>query len=195
MRRLIKTVLIAILGLSLPFGAYAQRTAVGRYFISIGQQGTFYGLTEGLPSGGASIEFGQYLLNSYWFAGISAADMNQKANTDPSYFYDNLICSAYGGWKYRVIKSYSRGFNVYLGGSAFIGLNSYEVFRKLKEEHSGNFSQNEFIYGIQPDLECEIYMGSRVALLLQTRLQVAFSESFSSGLFLPIASLGIRINL
>ncbi len=196
MKRLIGiTSLIGLLFFGTSNLSSAQRTAVNRFFVGIEQQGTFHGLHNGLPSGGLMLECGQYLLNSFWYCGVSASNMNQETDTSPSYFYDNVIYAVHSGWKYRLVGTYSRGFNLYLGGSAFVGINSHEVFRPLREEHSGSFAQNEFIYGVQPSLEFEIYTGSKVAILAAAELQTAFSNSFGSGLFLPVASIGARINL
>ncbi len=175
--------------------ASAQRTAVDRGFISISQVTSI----SSLPSGGMEIEGGRYLLNSLWSVGAMAIDRNQRVSisngTSEEDYYDHLMWAIHGGWKYRFIHSYSRAFNLYIGARAYLGANHYEVFKSLPAELDGGFPTAEFIYGVQPELECEIFMGSRLALLLSAQIPVTFSAYYSPVLLFPAASFGLRLNL
>ena len=176
--------------------ASAQRTAPGKVFIGLDQYASGYSI----PSGGAGIEAGQYLISSYWKAGLRAVDWNQKyassAGADgDSQWFDHILWNLYGGWMYRIAGTYGRTFNVYFGGGAFIGINHYEVFRKLSTEISPDFRKAEFVYGVDPELEFEIFPFRKVALVLGIQSPLTFSSSLSTDFWHLSASLGIRINL
>ena len=178
------------------FRASAQRTAPGKVFIGVDQYVSGYSI----PSGGAGIEAGQYLISSYWKAGLRAVDWNQKyassagADAGPQWF-DHIHWSLYGGWMYRIAGTYGRTFNVYLGGGAFIGINHYEVFRKLPSEISPDFGKAEFVYGVDPELEFEVFPFRKVAFVLGVQSPLTFSSTLGTDFWHLSASLGIRINL
>ncbi len=175
---------------------FAQRTSAQRAFIGASQVATIRNYpSPGLDiSGGLDIKGGQYLLNSYWHAGARVTNWNWKTESNDA-MIDYVLWGVYGGWSYRIISTYSRFFNVYAGAIAFLGCNHYEVFKKLPAELTGTFPKSEFAYGVEPSLECEIFLGSRIALLIGAQLPITFSRYFSSGMWHPTASLGFRINL
>ncbi len=178
-------------GLISPGYAYAQRTSVDRSFIGLSQVTTF----SGTPSGGLCLEGGRYLLNSYWSVSAKVANWNQLTDASNEHQFDHMIWGVQGGWKYRIIHTYSRALNVYTGAKLFIGGNHYEVFKPLPPEYTGSFPECEFIYGVEPEIEFEAFVSSHVAFILAVQLPINFSSYFSSGMWNPTASLGIRINL
>ncbi len=171
--------------------AHAQRTSVDRPFIGLSQVTTF----SSTPSGGLCLEGGRYLLNSYWSVSAKVTNWNQLTDASDEHQFDHVIWGVQGGWKYRIIHSYSRMLNVYAGGKVFIGGNHYEVFKSLPPEYTGSYPECEFIYGVEPEIECEVFVSSHVAFVLAGQLPINFSTYFSSGMWNPTASLGIRINL
>ena len=167
-----------------------------------------------IPSGGLGIEAGQYLLRSLWKVELRAVDWNQKVagETDetataeggeeveavgeaaPVYF-DHVLWNLSGNWMYRLLASYDRRFNLYVGAGAFVGLNKYEVFHKLPEEMPGEFHDEEFVYGAEPRLDIEIFPFRRTAIVLGLQSPFTLSSSLKTDQWHVSASLGIRINL
>ena len=180
---------------AVPFGAFAQRTSAGKPFIGLA------GFVSGysIPSAGVGIEGGQYLLGSYWKAGVRAVDWNQKiaglSDGNSPAFFDHILWNLSGSWMYRVLGSYGRTVNLYIGAGAFLGLNHYEVFHKLPPELAGDFPKVEFIYGAEPEIDFEIFPFRRVAFVLGIQSPLTLSSSLPTDLWHLSASLGIRFNL
>ena len=189
---LISVVLLTAVSLT----ASAQRTSPGRAFFGIHQHVSGYAV----PSGGLSLEGGQYLLHSYWKAGARALDWNQKVtgaaapDGDPVLF-DHVLWTLSGAWLYRLWGSYGRRLNLYAGGGAFLGLNRYEVFRKLPTELDGEFPAAEFVYGVEPEVDLEVFPFRRTALVLGIQSPFTLSSSLGTDLWHLGGSLGIRFNL
>lgn len=188
------TAIILIIANSL--SASAQRTSSGKAFVGIHQYASGYAV----PSGGLSLEGGQYLLHSYWKAGVRAVDWNQKVaevldEEGNPVMFDHILWSLSGSWMYRLFGSYGRRFNVYVGAGACLGLNHYEVFRKLPEELSAEFPKVEFIYGAEPALEIEVFPLRRTAVVLGVQSPITLASSLKTDLWHLSASIGIRINL
>jgi len=172
---------------------YAQRTSNKTVHLGLSQQVSCYSI----PSGGLDLYGGMYLMHSYWRAGISATDYNQKisgTNVNGEYF-DHVHFLAYGDWMYRVLGSYSRSVNLYAGGGIFLGCNAYELFRKLPQEYRTGYPSAEFIYGIRPSIEMEAFVSKKVAIILGVHSPITFSSSISTDIWHVVGSLGVRVNL
>ncbi len=178
-----------------PWRASAQRTADRTVFLGLSQMVS----ASALPSGGVTLEGGQYLLNSYWKAGVSAVDWNQRYNnpdgTLERAWFDHIHYTLQGGWMYRLASTYSRSFSLYGGASAFLGCNSFNGFRPLPAEYTGGYPRAEFIYGFFPELELEWYPFRRTGFTLSVRSPFTFSSSLETDLWHITGAVGIRINL
>ena len=176
--------------------AFAQRTSTGIVFIGVNQFVSGYAI----PSGGFGIEGGQYLVSSYWKVGVRAVDWNQKVadildEEGNRVWFDHILWNLSGSWMYRLAGTYSRRFNLYVGAGAFLGLNQYEVFKKLPSELQGEFPKVEFVYGVEPSIDIEVFPFRRVALVLGIQSPVTLSSSLKTDLWHLSGSLGVRINL
>ncbi len=175
--------------------ATAQRTAEGSIFIGVSQMVSAYAI----PSGGMDICAGGYLNNSLWKAGVRVVDWNHHISSDTEVdhdeLFDHIAWSLHGGWRYRLLCTYNRALSLYLGGDAFIGLNQYEALRKLPDELSTGLPECEFIYGVCPEVELEIFVSRNVALTLGALLPVTLGSSLKSDKWNLTGSLGVRINL
>ena len=191
--------------------ADAQRTAYGSKFISIEPMVTAYCV----PSGGADLNFGGYQRASYWRVGVRVADWNHRIDTgeellngdvteddgdnlpavEDEPMFDHVQASVYGGWRWRFISSYTRAFNVYAGADAFVGLNKLQVLRKLDEEMKIACPGEEFAYGVVPEVEMEIFLGRRVALLLGVQCPITLGTSLQTDTWNLTGTLGLRFNL
>lgn len=173
----------------------AQRTAEGSILIGASQMVSAYSI----PSGGMDICAGGYLSNSLWKAGVRAVDWNHRISSDTGAahdeLFDHIAWSLYGGWRYRLLCTYNRALSLYLGGDAFIGLNQYEALRKLPDELSTGLPGYEFIYGVCPEAELEIFVSRSVALTLGAQLPVTLGSSLKSDKWNLTGSIGTRINL
>lgn len=173
---------------------FAQRTSEGTFFVGIEQMAS----VSSVPSGGLAASCGSYLRNSYWKAGISVVDYMQKTSLPDKTagpVFDHMHFRAEGGWLYRLCSTYSRNISLYLGGSAYIGMQSYYIFRKLPSEVSTSGGRSEFIYGIQPEILSEFFVSKKVALTLGIQGPFTFGSSLSTDLWHLTASLGVRVNL
>jgi len=196
MRRLLFILTIGfILFVSATPEASAQRTSKGRVFVGLNQMVSVYSI----PSGGLAVEAGQYLLRSYWKAGVSAVDWNQRYNnaegTLEGVWFDHIHYTVSGGWMYRLLGSYSRTVSLYGGALAFLGVNSYRGFRPLPEEFSTGYPDAGFIYGAAPALELEVFPFRKVALVLGVHSPFTLSSTLETDLWHVTGSLGLRINL
>lgn len=189
-RVLFSVIAVFICILACPEKCCAQRTSSGTSFIGATQIVSAYVI----PSGGLDIHFGQYLLNSYWKTSLSAVDWMQKTDVQGVVF-DRMHLVLEGGWMYRLAKNYSRSFNLYAGGGAFLGYNFHEVFAKLPKEMTTDLPNGDFIYGLRPSVEMECFISRKVALTMGVQAPLTFSSSFSSDLWHVTGSLGIRINI
>ena len=190
--------------------ASAQRTSQGEVFVGLAPYVSGYSI----PSGGLGIEAGQYLLHSLWKVELRAVDWNQKVagetdetvtaegdeevevieETAPVYF-DHVLWNLSGNWMYRLLASYDRRFNLYVGAGAFVGLNKYEVFHKLPEEMPGEFPEEEFVYGAEPRIDVEFFPVRRTAIVLGLQSPLTLSSSLKTDRWHVSASLGVRISL
>ncbi len=175
--------------------ASAQRTADRTVFLGLSQMVS----ASALPSGGVTLEGGQYLLNSYWKAGVSAVDWNQRYSvpdgTPGREWFDHIHYTLQGGWMLRLAGSYSRSFSLYGGASAFIGCHSYNGFRPLPAEYTLGCTGAEFVYGLFPEIELEWYPFRRTAFTLSVRSPFTFSSSLETDLWHLTGAVGLRFNL
>lgn len=191
----------------------AQRTASGSKFISIEPMVTAYCV----PSFGADLNFGGYQRASYWRVGVRAADWNHRIDTGEELLggsgvteddgdilpsdvsdepmFDHVQASVYGGWRWRLISTYSRVFNVYAGADAFVGVNKLQVLKKLDEEMKIACPDEEFAYGCVPEIEMELFLGRRVALLLGVQCPITLGTSLQTDTWNLTGTLGLRFNL
>lgn len=140
---------------------------------------------------GADLTYGQYLLSSYWKAGVSVTEYSYPLEDDLSMGY--LHAAAYGEWMYRLVGTRSRFFNMYGGGGAFLGYEGVDAFSLLPAEAKEGFGSGYFLYGVSMSLEMEVFFSKRVALILGGRLPLNFSSQF--GWFHYQVGAGIRVNI
>lgn len=140
---------------------------------------------------GADLSYGQYLLTSYWKAGVSATEYSHQIDEKTPMGY--LHVAAYGEWMYRLVGTRSRFFNMYGGGGAFLGYEGVDAFGLLPSEVKSDFGSGYFLYGVSVSLELEVFFSRRVALVLGGRLPLNFSSQF--GWFHSQVGAGLRVNI
>lgn len=195
MKRLLLVYLPIIAAALLAVPASAQRTSDKTFAISISPRVSAYSL----PSGGLELSVEQYIFNSYWKAGVCAVDWNQKVHTEEKNeekdYFNHTHWTVRGGWMYRIAGTYNRIFSLYAGGCAFLGANSFYMFKRLPKELDPNYPSLEFIYGIEPALEMEVFVSKKVALTLGVQSPFTFGSSVKTDIWHLTGSLGIRINI
>lgn len=169
-KRLLLTMLVGAL-LLIPFHpASAQRTSSGQSSctLSCSYNGT---------SVSAEAFYQQYTLNGFWEAGIMGADYSAPLRGHGALRYDDL--SAAGGYAFRLAATRSRSLNWYAGAGVFAGIEYLDPLHRLPSYLDLGRSQLSFLYGVYARTTLEIFLGMRVALLVQASLPVNFSSGVS----------------
>lgn len=151
----------------------AQRTMKGQFEIQA--EGLYT-----LSSGGVSVSFGQYLINSYWDCGINATN-RKKGITDgyDDYKIDFSHLEAFGDFMYRLVGTRDRRVNLYGGGGIFLGYEAYDTFSRLPDSidlESVGMAKGSFLYGIHARLEMEAFITPRIAVTVAARTPWNFSS-------------------
>lgn len=151
--------------------ASAQRTMPGQSFVDL--RGTF-------PIGGG-VSYGQYLVSSYWKAGVGTMRQREYLRVDGIVGetpLDVWQAKAEGDFMYRLVSTRSRIFSIYGGGGLWLGAEKVDPFRTLPSDVIVDLDgQYRFIFGATPRLELEFFIGNHVAVLVGGRLPCAvFSQ-------------------
>ena len=186
-----KTTLVGVTVLILCAGtgmeARAQRTMRGESLISAGAHYPFsapYWM-------GADLSYGQYLLSSYWKAGVCATEYSTPLDEEVSMGY--LHAAAYGEWMYRLVGTRNRCLSLYGGGGAFLGYEAIDAWDLLPAERKEEYASGYFLYGLSVSLEIEIFFCRSVAVTIGGRLPMNFSSQF--GFFHSQVGVGLRVNI
>lgn len=171
----------------------AQRTSNRSVHIGLAQQISCYSI----PSGGLDINAGMYSLHSYWKAGLMATDFNVRMGGKyvKGDYFDHTHFVAYGAWMYRLAGTYNRGLNFYLGAGAFVGCNAYELFQPIPDTYEKAYPKSEFIYGLEPSIEMEVFFCPKVAFTFGANFPFTFSSSIETDTANVVGCFGIRICL
>ena len=152
-----------------------QRTMSNQIFASID------GFYNGNLAGG-DIEIGKYTIKAFWFGSLSLSPYSVELSLDDgnalgkTLYLQSLI---YGGYQYRVISSRKRNANLYLGGAAFVGLETFDPSSKLPANIDTGFNKHTFIYGLSPILSFELFVSKIVSLSISGKIPVNFSSKIS----------------
>ena len=164
----------------------AQRTMRGEDMI---EARAVSGAADRFLSGG-EIYYGQYLLKSYWKAGISA--VQYPVRTD-MFLQDSCVhIVAQGQWMYRLAGTRNRQLNLYGGGGVFLGCEAAGGWDGLFSDRPAEEGRFSFLYGLRADLEAEFFITRRTALVVGGSLPVNFSSG--NGNIRWNAGAGFRIN-
>ena len=167
--------------------ANAQRTMRGEGLLTAGAHYPF----SGPYWMGVDLSYGQYLLGSYWRAGVDVTEYTHGLPDDIPMSYLQAVAS--GDWMYRIAGTRSRVLNLYAGAGLFLGYEAADPWSLLPEDYREDFAPGVFIYGARLCLETEIFLSRRVAFVLGGRMPLCFPSQF--GWFRYDAGAGIRLNL
>ena len=168
-------------------GAHAQRTMRGQSMISAHALSCIPAVQEM----GGGIEYAQYLIGGYWFAGADAA--SHMISTTGSYamrYVDMLAC---GGYMHRLLGTRSRSINLYCGGGAFLGYEIYDPKDELPSSISTGLAAGTFLYGVCARAEAEFFIWGRLAITAGFCAPLHFPSPVS--VFRPDARIGLRYNI
>ena len=155
--------------------AGAQRTSSGERQIAVTAGTTF-------SHYGAEVFYGQYLLRGYWFGGLGFHNrLEIDAPSGEKVFFPRL--QGRGGYMYRLLSTYNRALSLYGGGDAFVGVEMLDLYRTLSPTtlqsfHNSGFHDYQFIYGVAPRLEVELFLSPSLALLAGGRAPLCFGSPF-----------------
>lgn len=159
-----KSLIIILSFLLLGLSASAQRTAKGQAFVSLD---ALYTTTHGIAVGG-NVEYGQYLLNSYWDCGVTVANRTSPLNTGHRMEYCDYV--VHGDFMYRLVGTRDRRVSLYGGGGAFLGYEAYDQLRKLPDFIDTGLGSGKFFYGIRAQLLSEFFVADHAALVVRGRI-------------------------
>jgi len=169
MMKEIRRYILVALSLLLLFGgqANAQRTMKGQMFLD---------LAGHYPIGG-SVNVGQYLMPGYWMAGLEELRMREYlllGDTD-AVALDIWHTKLQGSFFYRLVSTRSRALSLYGGAGVWVGLESVDPFKKLPDTIVlPGLPDHKFVFGVTPEVNMEVFMGSHFALVVGGRLPLAF---------------------
>lgn len=155
--------------------AHAQRTAYGERMLSVKGAWTISSL-------GGELQYGQYLMNGFWFGGLNLSNRVEKDEpTSERVHFPRLQLN--GGYMFRLFGSRTRAINIYGGGDAFIGVEMFDFWKILTSPTrlsflETGFSEYRFIYGVAPRAEAEFFVFPSVALLVNARIPICFNTKF-----------------
>ena len=166
---------------------YAQRTMRDQNLLTASMQTP----CTGIKDFGASVSYGRYLLDAYWKASVSVVPRGLNLSTGDR--MDLLSIRAGGDYMYRIASVRSRAFSLYGGGGAFIGYELYDPFSRLPSNIHTGLTDGAFIYGVNANLEAEIFIARKIALIAGCTVPMTFG---SVTRWLRVNAItGIRFNL
>ena len=168
MNKILRYTLLTLALLTLALSASAQRTRSGQMFVDA---------SFGWPME-MRVGTGGYLIPGFWDAGAEAMRMTKLLRRDGEVMDLRLEVwqlKAYGGFRYRLIPTRSRVFNVYVGGDAWVGVEAFDPFKRLPDDIIFNVSTKpSFVFGVTPALEMELFAGNHFAFVFGGRADLAF---------------------
>lgn len=167
--------------------SYAQRTMNDRNILTAGCAASF----SSVKDFGGCISWGRYLLDGYWEVSASAVPRGMALSTGNR--MDMLTVRAEGGYMHRIAATRSRSFNLYTGGSAFIGYEIYDPVRRLPSNINTGLGEGAFVYGIRPSVEAEVFLTRTLAIIIRGSAPLTFSSL--SGWLRVNAGVGLRLNI
>ena len=166
---------------------YAQRTMRDQNLLTASMQTP----CTGIKDFGASVSYGRYLLDAYWKTSVSVVPRGLQLSTGDR--MDLLALRAGADYMYRIASVRSRAFSLYGGGGAFIGYELYDPFSRLPSNIHTGLTDGAFIYGLNGNLEAEIFITKNIAFIAGCTIPMTFG---SVTRWLRInATTGIRFNL
>ena len=166
---------------------YAQRTMRDQSLLTVSMQTPCTGLRDF----GASVSYGRYLLDAYWKTSVSVVPRGLQLSTGDRMDLMDLRVGA--DYMYRIASVRSRAFSLYGGGGAFIGYELYDPFSRLPSNIHTGLTDGAFIYGVNANLEAEIFIARKIALIAGCTVPMTFG---SVTRWLRVNAItGIRFNL
>lgn len=170
-----------------PIGASAQRTMKGQHAIGIEVGASMLRLGDL----GFGLNYSQYLLNAYWQVGTYASDNSIK--TINALDMEYVDCYLQGDYMHRLLCTRSRSISLYGGGGAFIGYEFYDPRRALPANIDIQLPTGNFLYGVNPRIEAEIFIIKRLALTLGGCFPITFSSPLVR--LRPQLKMGLRFDI
>ena len=166
---------------------YAQRTMRDQNLLTVSMQTPCTGIRDF----GASVSYGRYLLDAYWKTSVSVVPRGLQLSTGDR--MDLMALRVGADYMYRIASVRSRAFSLYGGGGVFIGYELYDPFSRLPSNIHTGLTDGAFIYGVNANLEAEIFIARKIALIAGCTVPMTFG---SVTRWLRVNAItGIRFNL
>lgn len=133
-------------------------------------------------------------------------------NDEHGYFDIQRYCIE-GNWMYRLLSSYTRGFNLYAGAGAFAGMTRYGIEQPVpdrytekkgsdylsdqkKSDSTGGIPDKEPCFGVNASIEAEVFITRSIAATAECTIPWTSNSSlkkyFDTELVKPLLSVGLR---
>ncbi len=189
--------------------ATAQRTSRYEWFIDTEYSASPLASPVLDLTHGCSLGVGQYAMESYWRVGVQFNNYHQYIYnyTDLAWQWVDYSYYAFtADWDYRIIKTYSRVFNVYVGGGLICGYREYGTFIKrfgggipeglLTSDGTQVASvKGDFLYGLRANLIAELFFSPKIAFTFRVQPVLPLSNFLPADTFHLATSVGLRFNL
>ena len=140
---------------------------------------------------GGSVSWGRYTLDAFWKASASVVPRGVQLST--GHTMDLVSLRAGAAYMHRLASVRSRVFSLYGGGGAFIGYELYDPASRLPGNISTGLGDGAFIYGIDPGIEAEVFLGRRLAFTAGCTMPLTFG---SATRWIRVnATAGLRLNI
>lgn len=127
------------------------------------------------PKPGGAISYGQYTLDGLWRSNASVRTREYPISSGGR--LELMTIGFEGDYMHRILGTRSRSISLYGGGGAFLGYEIYDPFGRLPQSIDTGIGDGTFIYGIKAGMEAEIFIISRVAIVLGIDITMTFSSA------------------
>ncbi len=185
MKRL--TVILFALSLFASLPVAAQRTVSGTSIIEAGISAPASTSIKGI---GATIVYGQYVLDGFWDAGVIMDSCVKTTESLSEYDVVHFLGEFERQW--RVLSTWNRVFNIYGGLGLFLGAELIDPRGTLRAGERIEGSTFGFLYGAHAALSAEFYLFPYFSISLTGR-PMAYGGS-RYGWFSAPVTLGLRLS-
>lgn len=181
---LVLLIIFDLIGLS---EATAQRTMRYQNLLTF----EFVSPVDSRPKPGGVISYGQYTLDGLWRSDVSVRTREYPISTGGK--LELITIGFEGDYMHRIFATRSRSISLYGGGGAFLGYEIYDPFGRLPQSIDIKIGDGAFVYGIKASMEAEIFIISRLAMVMGIDLPMTFSSA--AHWLRTEGRIGLRINI
>lgn len=175
MKRLLILLIVLLFGYSQ--NVSAQRTSIGTSAINLQCNYNF-------NLAGGDVGYSYYLMGGYVYSFFRMNSHRFLFSSGGK--LDNWHYTLNAGYMARLFGTRSRSFSFYLGGDAFLGMETNKDSRVFYGTKTSEYKTPVFIYGASARTEAEVFLNRSVAMVFGLRLEYDFGSVVGNAMpFLP----------